>query len=921
MSNITPIFKEIEDLIESGNGDKCMLNILIDTFKSKELIKNEEELSRKYNTLKSFLENIINEIDKLANEIRNHEVLISVKNQKTLRTCYQILTSFGISPCLIPGLGISLSKRCVSAQLLPQIVLSDEQKYEILTICTDFLYRSYDVPVLKSIIITLHLSDYLAALIQLAFAPLKKPGVYSKFIMTEELYEKLNYDRQKYVNIYEYLVNNCFQPMLMKELLVLQSITDPLPPPFAKRVIAKEMSRRLTMPGGLLSLIRCFIETIDLDTGVEWKKIDMICKIVCIKHGNMTEKDYLKNITSQLKQILLLNNAHYLATATSCLLNLLEKFGGNECVIDLAKEVLKSLDYETLLIKCEYPGTIILTPQEVDHYINIFHACTSLLNTDIPPDYISSNLYVLFLLKIKCTKDETKSKLSHIILKGLEVLSHIQLKNIIEKFLFGWEHTKPLDLVIEEYDAGLAIKCSGSHIDHQLDAAAEHFLDIFEITANNVLVENLFECCLQIFININDKKQKAKKANVLQMTQHVKDECELLTANDEKYAQMLQILAVISSSQKVLTALKANPWIVLNFLENLFSSNNDNSNDECKTIALVLLNTILANIPKTNELEQRLHKLLPILKQMSEDSSEYVSILCKETVSLILSEFPTKQQSAYEKAHSDVFDNLLPVRAHGIMELTKLIDKSDLETLSKRHYIFCLLQEQLKDSDSYIYLSAVNGLASLATHCTNEVLSALCKEYLEISLETSIDTQENHKKVAELRMKLGDIIVKVTRRLGEIAVVHKTILLNTMLCASRDNDPLIRASALSNLAEIALVINYKIGTIIYEVLLCIWNIIETDKAIECRRAAVMVIASLLKGLGQDTLVELKENILPIYRTLNKLYKDPNEDSILKLHAQIALEELDDIVKKVLCPELPMEKEILMINNTKDIIFK
>lgn len=49
-----------------------------------------------------------------------------------------------------------------------------------------------------------------------------------------------------------------------------------------------------------------------------------------------------------------------------------------------------------------------------------------------------------------------------------------------------------------------------------------------------------------------------------------------------------------------------------------------------------------------------------------------------------------------------------------------------------------------------------------------------------------------------------------------MAVVHKTILLNTMLCACRDDDPLIRTSALSNLAEIALVLHYKIGTIIYE---------------------------------------------------------------------------------------------------------
>lgn len=54
-----------------------------------------------------------------------------------------------------------------------------------------------------------------------------------------------------------------------------------------------------------------------------------------------------------------------------------------------------------------------------------------------------------------------------------------------------------------------------------------------------------------------------------------------------------------------------------------------------------------------------------------------------------------------------------------------------------------------------------------------------------------------------------------------MATAHKTILLNTMLCACRDEDPLIRTSALSNLAEICLVLHYKIGSIIYEVgMLC-----------------------------------------------------------------------------------------------------
>lgn len=180
---------------------------------------------------------------------------------------------------------------------------------------------------------------------------------------------------------------------------------------------------------------------------------------------------------------------------------------------------------------------------------------------------------------------------------------------------------------------------------------------------------------------------------------------------------------------------------------------------------------------------------------------------------------------------------------------------------------------------------------------------------------------------------------------GEMAIVHKTILLNTTLCGCRDEDPLIRTSALSNLAEITLVLNYKLGSIIYEVrmiyysnifvfnilrrnlsnniifvnvlqvLLCIWSILETDKAIECRRAAVMVLSSLIKGLGKEVLLELKDNLLPIYRSLKDLYNDNNEDPVLRLHAQIALEELNDIVKLFLFPEVKLGKQIFVLDQT------
>lgn len=80
----------------------------------------------------------------------------------------------------------------------------------------------------------------------------------------------------------------------------------------------------------------------------------------------------------------------------------------------------------------------------------------------------------------------------------------------------------------------------------------------------------------------------------------------------------------------------------------------------------------------------------------------------------------------------------------------------------------------------------------------------------------------------------------------------------------------------------------------------------------------MVIASLIKGLGNETLIQLKENILPIYRTLKDLYRNPEEDSVIKLHAQIALEELNEIVDKFLFPEVKIEKRIFVLDKPNEL---
>ncbi|XP_028041997.1 transport and Golgi organization protein 6 [Bombyx mandarina] len=917
MSEIKHIFTQLENFQQKDGPNKFISMFINEHTKNQDKSKGEPDFDN-YVLLKDLLHKIFEGIDELATEIRKDDtLLISVKQQKVLRTCFQLVASLGVSTCLIPGLGISISKRCSFSNTIPSFNLTQEQKYSILVDCTDFIHRSYEIPVYKNIIMTLHLSDYLAALIQLSFAPLKKPGTYKDFVMTEEMYKTLTNDRQKYLKIYDNLVSTCFQPTLMKELLVLQSITDPTPPAFLQRVISNEMSKRLLASGGLLSLIRCFIESYNADTGCEWKKIDMICRIVSVVHKGYSKTDYLKNMCSQLKQVLSLNNRQYSSTGIACLLTLYDKYKDDISVSDLVKGTFNTLNYETMISNSKLPGTLIFSPQEIEQKINILHSCTY-LKIEWPAELIKPNIYVLFLIGAKCTKNvDMQTKVKELLLRCMEQLNKEEVSSIIYKILIEQDHLQSADILVEEYDAGVTIKAISEKAVLKKDQLLIYFLKLFEASGDSLFVANVFEVSLLIATELNIQRKKKPNKDMLLVED---DDPVLIDKIDEQYALILQLLSEISDTPKITRSLKKNPLIVVQFIE-YFIVQNYNSEEECSTVALVLLNIILSNAIKGDSLQSTLDRLKPVLEKISKDDSNYNHLLAKEALSYINTGNCEKINSKYEKAVADVLDFLLPVRAHGLIELTKLIDSADPETISKKHYIFCIFQELLKDNDSYIYLSAINGLASLCIHCTEDVLHVLCKEFLkQVSEQNQIVTQEVENKIAELRMKIGDVIVQVTKRLGDMAIVHKTVLLNTMLCGCRDDDPLIRTSAISNLAEIARVLHYKMGTIIYEVLLCIWNIIGTDNAVECRRAAVMVIANLIKGLGKETLLELKDNLLPIYRTLKNVYRDENEDPVLRLHAQLALEELNDVVKDFLFPEIKMEKQIFVIDRP-DVVYK
>lgn len=127
------------------------------------------------------------------------------------------------------------------------------------------------------------------------------------------------------------------------------------------------------------------------------------------------------------------------------------------------------------------------------------------------------------------------------------------------------------------------------------------------------------------------------------------------------------------------------------------------------------------------------------------------------------------KKTGFQQAIDELCDPLVPVRGHGLISLRKLIQKKDPETLEQEQLLCKVFRENLDHDDTYIYLSSVEGLAALADRLHETVVPTLVSEFANFDLQCA-KGQSKGKKVKrspELRMKIGEVLVKTSRSLGE----------------------------------------------------------------------------------------------------------------------------------------------------------
>jgi hypothetical protein len=219
---------------------------------------------------------------------------------------------------------------------------------------------------------------------------------------------------------------------------------------------------------------------------------------------------------------------------------------------------------------------------------------------------------------------------------------------------------------------------------------------------------------------------------------------------------------------------------------------------------------------------------------------------------------------AFATALQNLSDPLLPVRAHGLVMLRKLVLSKDSATLANMARVMDALRAQLRHEDSYVFLGAVQALSALGDVCCQQTVPVLCADFNDASLTDDV------------RLKIGECCVLIAQRSGQMLPVIAPQFFSCFLRGVRDASASIRASSFSNIGFMC------------EILRCV---LQTERDVLVRRAAVVVFALIIRGLGDDVAALVRDELRDMVSVLIAL-EAGDVDELVRIHARDALSELE-----------------------------
>uniref|UniRef100_A0A1B6DUB8 RNA polymerase II assembly factor Rtp1 C-terminal domain-containing protein n=2 Tax=Clastoptera arizonana TaxID=38151 RepID=A0A1B6DUB8_9HEMI len=820
------------------------------------------------------------------NLLENPEEMLSISQQNSIKFCLEKVIGLELLPHLLPGVGLGLSTITSHSHLMPQNKLSDIEKYEHLCFVVDNLVSLHCVNQLHNLMYSSFMGHLYSALCQLSLFPFKKPqeGDCDK---TNGNYEKLIANKIKYANILNSLLSVSYQPQVIKELMFI--LGNKKKPTWLERGIIKLLNKRLVQQGGVLATVRVFSDACNnSDLAPKVLQIEAISKLISNPHCKGIERDdFYKLVSPQILSLLDSKDPNMIRIAVTCC----QKLDPDIFQLYIFREITKPL------------FDVPVNEHNVTFCIQRLHKGFAIPASDLwclSVDFITPIVKFLFHLysKIYVSVSHIKTLVEDLVWCILTKNEDEKLKQILKSVIFDIDDSDfrklPRDIEFIFGDEG-GVQIVNESNKHSLEDYGDAVLFILELRDHSGIIGNkLFALLLELSTESEHKDSL------------------------ERYIVTIKLLTLLSEKPKVQKAISKHPTHVIMFIKSFIELKLDSCNEELDSIgiALMVLSAVLVeNIhSKKVDWDQFNDLIIPITAlrdkttnvEIRSTAEKLVTLICTRGLSKKINNDECKKEEitcndGFEQAMIDACDTLLPVRSHGMMRLASLIKAGDKETLAHKEAVLCVFQENMNHKDSYLYLSAIEGLSTLAAEFPDTVLLSLIRNYSRVDIEDS-----------ESRLKIGECLMRVTRLLGELVPTYKSELLNVFLAGTRDHDALVRASSLANLGEICRILGFRIGNIAAEILHCVHCIVQTDKAIEPRRAAVMVVTMLLKGMEKDAFNVLQNHLKELYSSLKHVYNTDKDDQT-RLHAQLALEELNTITRAFLFPSQVLSKRIFVLD--------
>ncbi|KAJ8960949.1 hypothetical protein NQ318_020250 [Aromia moschata] len=711
--------------------------------------------------------------------------------------------------------------------------------------------------------------------------------------MTEDIYKRLMTEREVFLKLLEQLRVSIHPAIFVKETMVIFQSNAPA---WFKKAISKSLTSMMRSKNGVEHIAVALFDGVSNDSTQTWKILEVFSKII-LSCRNFP--DFEENICCQLVKILdkvTEETPVFERIFTHCTKTLYQ--ADRELTENIfLKKILSEFSHFTSKDHIFDDGEVVT--KYITQNVRLCHALFVENFQDspsLPLTFLTPSVSVIFRLyaftlntSFKSTNNELREIL--IALLNLNPSGNFQL---FDSFLFGISSNDipPFknDIILKINQDDIVI----NHPDHAVSYSSSENSD----------------CILKL-----DKYFKKANEDLLSL------EPEFMSEFFERKLVVYKLLSELAEDKTVQKRITNDPDVIITYINGVLNNTiaasvHKTTNYDTDEFQSIFTTTMILQVLVSSCSKDRLGNyevLRPALIIILEETSNgELQNLVRDIMEIMAEEKSSKTTESEEvkteldQAIDDICDPLLPVRGHGLMTLMKLVERKDKCVMERKQYVLNIFQQNLKNDDSFIYLSAIGGLAAMGDVFPDTVLSILCEEYSD----TSRQNDDGH----EVRMKIGESLVRVTKGLGDMAPKYKSLLLNTFLIGTKDDDHLMRASSLSNLGEICRVLGYKLGTIITEVLVCVHAVIATDKAPEARRAAITVIRQLFVGLDRESLSFLKDDILPIYRTLKAIYTDDRDD-VVRLQAQLALEELNENMRNFMFPNpaLNMEKKIIVLD--------